>query len=522
MKERIKNLLRAGQPCLYIVTHEEQRLEATIRECIHDLNQRPDVASSSTPYTISAWSCTEGLLNLRTGGHEKTLTDPFEVLDHFIKAKTRSIYVLRDYHPYVEDRNVNLWRRIKDAASIGKSDFKAIIIIGCRFCVPPELEKEITLVDFSLPDKDQLRVVLRNLTSGSTTALSPADETAICEAATGMTTTEAENAFAISIVEQQRVTREIVFREKCLAVKKSGMLEVVESNITLDSIGGLQRLKRWLLERKNAFGEAARKYKLKTPRGLLFVGQPGCGKSLTAKACRSVLGIPLLRLDAARLFGSLVGQSEGNWRAVHAIAKAMAPCILWIDEVDGAMAGHQSSGQTDSGVTARVVKSILQDMQDHSEGIFYVMTANDVDNLPSPLLRPGRLDKIWNVELPTQSERELIWQIQLRAVDRDPAKFDIPTLAQHSDGFSGAEIEAAVSEGMYAAFARSVEVTTEDVLAATRKLVPLSRTCAADIERRRKRLEGVAELAGGDEVVSTPSPTALAANNVRKIAFRKA
>jgi ATP-dependent 26S proteasome regulatory subunit len=506
MTERITNYLRAGYSGLYVVSHEEARAEAAVADSIERLNAKLPKNDPKVPtFKLYAWSLTQGTVDARTGdaiGKDHGVED---VLVWFQEQPERSVLLLRDYHLFVEDKNPVVWRRLHDVLRSGKAANKAVVILACRLAIPPELEKEITVLDFSLPTREQLRDTLAELVEGNKIKPENVEDAGLlAAAAAGLTAAEAEQAFALSLVETGRITREIVFREKCQAVRKNGMLEIVEGKVTLDDIGGLENLKKWLLERRDAFSDEARAYNLPVPRGCLAVGQPGTGKSLTAKATASVFGVPLLRLDAAKLFGSLVGQSEANWRAVHATAKAMAPCILWIDEVDGAMSGSGSSGQTDGGTTARVVKSILQDMQDNSEGIFYMLTANDVDALPSPLLR--RMDEVWNVELPTAAERELIWGIQLKRVKRDPATFDLTKLAMDSVDYSGAEIEKAVAQALYRAFPERREPTMEDFAAITKEFMPLAKTMSADIDRRRKRLEGVAKLAGGTVKVVQAKP----------------
>lgn len=498
MKERITNYLRAGYSGLYITSYEEQRVEATLREVVCGLNK----TYRDQPFRLLGWSCTEGLIDTLGGTFvDKECTEPLAVLDWFLECKDpRVVLVLRDFHLFLEDKNPVVYRRWRDAMLDGKSKNKTLIVVGCRLTLPPELEKEIAVIDFALPDKEQLRGVLRGIQHVDTP-----EDADIIRAACGLTTIEAENAFALSVIEAGKVSPEIVFREKCQTIRKNGLLEVVDSKVTLDDIGGLEGLKKWLLDRRDAFSDEAVAYGLPTPRGMLTVGQPGTGKSLTAKACRSVLGVPLLRLDAARLFGSLVGQSEQNWRTAHSIAKAMAPCILWIDEVDGAMSGASSSGHTDGGTTSRVIKSILQDMQDNSEGIFFVLTANDVDNIPSPLLR--RMDEVWNVELPNVEERKAIWKIQIAKVNRNPDEFDLDALAKASDGYSGAEIEKVVAQTLYVCFAdKRREMTTADTVAVVKNFRPLSVTMREDIERRRKRLEGVAKLASSEPTPKKPAP----------------
>lgn len=518
MKNRIVNYIKAGYPGLYIVSHEEQRVESVMREVVVELNK----TQGDEPFSLHAWSVTDGLIDATNpNARSARAAEPMEMLETFHKAPQKTIYLVRDFHLFVEDKNPLIWRKLKDALSVGKANNKALVILGCRFVLPLELEKEIAVLDFALPTRDQLRTVLHALleSNGHSVKSLDGDEAGILAAASGLTTTEAENAFALSVVERGKVCREVVFREKCMAVKKNGLLEVVESKVTLDDIGGLDSLKHWLLERSDAFGDAARAYGLPTPKGFLAVGNPGTGKTLAAKACRSVFDIPLIRLDAGKLMGSLVGQSESNWRAAHETCRAMAPCILHIDEVDGLMSGGASSGQTDGGTTSRVIKSILQDMQDNSEGIFYVLTANDVDNLPSPLLR--RMDEVWNVELPNLAERLAVWSIQIAKVKRQPGSFDLQKLAEKSEGYSGAEIEKLVSQSLYHAFADGRrEPTTDDAVTLMGTFMPMSKTMAADIERRTKRLEGVAKLASGT-VPSRQNTPAAVAKGTRKINFSK-
>lgn len=497
MITRIRNYISAGYSGLYLVSHEETRVEAAMSAVVSKLNERRPRNDPEKPhFRLCQATITKGIHEVISGTAVKEGdTDPMAILDAFSSADKSTIFLCPDYHLFVEDKNPLIWRKLHDCLVEGRANNKVFVILGCRLALPPELEKELTVIDFTLPDREQLRETLHTLVddNGLGTEVME-DERAAIDAAAGLTTMEAEQAFALSLMETGKIKKDVVYREKCQAVRKNGLLEVVESKVTLSDIGGLDNLKRWLLERREAFSDAARKYGLPMPRGFLTVGQPGTGKSLTAKACRSVFDVPLLRLDAARLFGSLVGQSEANWRTAHATAKAMSPCILWIDEADGAFSGSSSSGQTDGGTTARVIKSILQDMQDGSEGIFYVLTANDVDNLPSPLLR--RMDEVWNVELPNPTEREAIWRIHIAKVGREAKNFDIPELVAQTQDFSGAEIEKVMSQALYRAFAEEHrEVTHEDTLAILKDFVPLARTMSEDIERRKKRLEGVAKPA---------------------------
>jgi SpoVK/Ycf46/Vps4 family AAA+-type ATPase len=303
-------------------------------------------------------------------------------------------------------------------------------------------------------------------------------------------------------VEMKEIVASIVAREKANTVKKNGLLEIVDSKVTLDEIGGLELLKQDLLEKRLCFTKAAHEYGLESPRGALVVGQAGTGKSLTAQAVRNIFNLPLLRLEAGKLFGSLVGQSESNWRSAFNTAKAIAPCILWIDEVEGLFCGSQSSGQTDSGVTNRVIKAILQDMQFNSKGIYWIFTSNDIDQLPDPLI--DRLD-VWSVDLPSQTEREQIWNIHIAkqrngGPARDPKKFDIVSLAQRTEGFSGRQIEQVWLKAMTLAFnEKGREPKNADCIKAADRFVPTSVTMKEAIEKRRLRLQNRAMAASAPE-----------------------
>src|ERR1039457_2139638 len=272
------------------------------------------------------------------------------------------------------------------------------------------------------------------------------------DAASGLTTIEAENAFALSVVESKGLNPEIVAREKAQAVKKNGLLEIVETTESLESIGGLDLLKSWLVQRKDAFSKRAGEYGLPTPKGLLLLGIPGTGKSLTAKATSKIFGMPLLKLDAGRIFAGLVGQSESNLRSVIQTAEAIAPVVLWIDEADKAFAGSKSSGSTDGGTSARVFGSFISWMQEKKSPVFVVATANDVSQLPPEMLRKGRFDELIFVDLPNQNEREAIWGIQIRKYGRNPSDFDLVQLARVTEGLTGSETGSVFADSLFLVF----------------------------------------------------------------------
>jgi SpoVK/Ycf46/Vps4 family AAA+-type ATPase len=316
---------------------------------------------------------------------------------------------------------------------------------------------------------------------------------ALVDASVGLTRAEAENVFAKTLVVAGRLSAgeaDIVHQEKKQVVRKSGLLEYVDTPESLQSVGGLERMKAWLKRRKAALDPAARQWGLPNPRGVLLVGVQGCGKSMAAKATATELGHPLLRMDVGRLFSKMVGETELNMRRALALAEAVAPAVLWIDELEKALSGAGGSGSSDAGTTSRVFGTLLTWLQEKTTPVFVVATANDIEHLPPEVLRKGRFDEIFFVDLPNAEERRAILSIHLSRRRRDPAKFDLDVLAKASEGYSGAEIEQAIVEALYDTFGRAPDITTEAVAAALRRTVPLSRTMAQAIDARRQWAHG--------------------------------
>jgi SpoVK/Ycf46/Vps4 family AAA+-type ATPase len=325
---------------------------------------------------------------------------------------------------------------------MAKTKSKTLIILGCRMVLPPELERELTVIEFALPGKEELGAVLGGIMeSANIKNMEPETREKVIDAASGLTTIEAENAFALSVVQSKAIDPVIVAKEKAQAVKKNGLLELIETKETLDSIGGLDVLKEWLLKRRHAFSQRAIEYGLPTPKGLLILGIAGTGKSLTAKATAKVFGVPLLKLDAGRIFAGLVGQSESNLRAVIQTAEAIAPCCLWIDEVEKGFSGTKSSNSTDGGTSSRVFGSFISWMQEKVSPVFVVATANDVSQLPPELLRKGRWDELFFVDLPNQAEREATIRGSVARTSRRLASWP------PRPGFTGPKTKTTNSEG---------------------------------------------------------------------------
>ncbi len=484
MKSRITHYIRAGYPGIYLVSHEEARVEAELKAIAESVN-----------YRLFAWAVSEGLVDIRSG-NARPAQDPVQALEIVRELEENTLVLLKDFHQFVEDGNPVLVRQVKEALREGKTKGKVIVVLGCRLALPPELEREFVVVEFALPGPDALGVVLDNIATSADLAKPEANEREmLLDAAGGLTSVEAENAFALSVVEIGKLCPQVVAREKANEVKKGGLLEVCPGPASLADIGGLEVLKEWLLQRRDAFGQEAKAYGLPAPKGLLIVGIPGTGKSLTAKATASVFGRPLLKLDAGRLFAGLVGQSEGNLRSVIGTVEAIAPCVLWIDELEKGFSGSRSSASTDGGTSARVFGSFLSWLQDRKAPVFVVATANDVTQLPPELLRKGRFDELFFVDLPNQAEREAIWRIQVSKFGRKPDQFDIASLARATEGLTGSEIEQLFIDALHQAFSRRAEPDDLSITILLNDLVPLSQLMSEQIDGLRKWAKGRARLA---------------------------
>ena len=489
--------LRAGYPGLAVISSEEARAEADIA-----------AACASVERRLHAWSSTEGLVDT-SDGRVTPCPDPLDALQlldgMFAADNPRHVVLLRDLQLHLDQSDPMLVRRLKDILRVAKSNGHAIILLGCRLKLPPELEHEITHVDFSLPDPARLSAVLDGiLKSAKLKNVHEVIKEAALQSALGLTTTEAENAFALSVVETRGIDPKVIAREKARTLKRNGLVEVVEATTSLDDIGGLGQLKEWLQRRGGAFSASAKAYGLPAPKGLLIVGIPGTGKSLTAKATAGAFGLPLLRLDMGRVFGGIVGQSEANLRSVIQTAEAIAPCVLWIDEIEKGFSGSKSSGSTDGGTSSRVFGSFLSWMQEKDQPVFVVATANDVSKLPPEFLRKGRFDEMFFVDLPDSQERAQIWDIVIKRHGRRPAGFDTVALSRACEQFTGAEIEAVFIDALHEAYAEGREPGPQDILDAMAHTVPLAQLMDGQIGALRHWAKGRARDAGAP-VRSTPA-----------------
>ncbi len=473
MQEELSILIQAQYPLIYLVTSEEERAESAIAK----------IAAHKPEKRIFVWTLTRGIIEYGEGSPQHDTIPPQQAFEFAIRHRDPAIFVFKDLHPFLQDGtgSAEVVRWIRDAIAAFKGTQKTIILMSPFQQIPIELEKEVAVLDFAMPSMAELETVLDQqlgLMQGKRLETDVREK--LVRAALGLTKDEAEKVYRKAKVTANRLTGEeveIILSEKKQLIRRNGILEYIEEDETLASVGGLEELKHWLTQRSNAFTERARDYGLPQPKGMLILGVPGCGKSLIAKTTSRLWGLPLLRLDMGRVYdGSTVGKSEANLRAALKTAESISPAILFIDELDKAFGGVGGSADSDGGTSSRIFGSFLTWMQEKTSPVFVMATANRVERLPSEFLRKGRFDEIFFVDLPTAEERQDIFRIHLmkrrRAIDR----FDLEQLANVCDGFSGAEIEQALVAAMYEAFAQDREFTQLDIIAACRATMPLSKT----------------------------------------------
>ena len=494
----IETLIHARYPILYVITNEEMRVQKVLVEIAAKRQKK-----------VFEWTYSSGIVPAGASiqsqkGRNPATKDPLAALDLVIEQIEPAIFLFKDFHPFLTRSNFAVIRRLKDIALHLKNSRKTIVLISPVMEIPAELDKEITVINFPPPGKEDLTAVLDEAVEdlqGSQEVQIELDEEGrdrLLQAALGLTLGEAGNVFAKIIIKNQRLTADDVsevFAEKQQIIRKSGLLEYYAAEEDFTSVGGLSVLKDWVNKRAVAFTAEARAFGLPAPKGVLLLGVQGCGKSLCAKAVSRLWQLPLLRFDMGRMFGSLVGSSEENVRRAIAVAESIAPAVLWVDEIDKAFTGSQSSGVTDGGTTARVFGTFLTWLSEKSAPVFVVATANDVSQLPPELLRKGRLDEIFYVDLPLDEERAEIFRIHLAKRNRNPEEFDLPALAAASKEFSGAEIEEAIISALYDAFYAKQELATAHVLATLSQTVPLARTMAEKITAQRNWATGRARNA---------------------------
>ncbi len=501
-KDQFVNLINAGFPYIYIPTYEEVRVQQQIRDIVYSSGE------IKTNRAVYIWTQTDGLARLDATDDENNSVvsntkDPLKAIDTIEKSDSPAIYIMKDMHVFFgSERGTHpdfvLIRKFRDIISQLQATRKNIVFISPKLVIPCDMEKEISVLDYELPGEDEIMGLLNDLCGGISPDQITLDEDGkkqLVRAALGLTMQEAENAFCRAIVSMKGLKKgaiNVIHEEKNQVVKKTGVLEFVKTDLGIEDIGGLENLKKWLIKRNNTWTEKAKAYNLPSPKGVLITGVPGCGKSLTAKAMSAIWGLPLLKLDMGKIFGGLVGSSEENMRKAIATAEAVSPSILWVDEIEKGLSGVKASG--DSGTSARVFGTFLTWLQDKSKPVFVIATANDISSLPPELLRKGRFDEIFFVDLPTLKERQKIFKVHINkriangAIHHEITGDDETALrlAKLTEGYTGSEIEQILVAAMYEAFYKDRGLRESDVEKAINETVAISTTQKEQIEALRE------------------------------------
>lgn len=510
------HLVKSRYKIIYIRSQEEMR----VLQCLQWL-------SLAEGYDLYQWDCSRGLLETHTmqpvkSDSNEVNENPSALLGHIIehakndnkilgdnpdKAGKGHIYTLLDFHHFLEAPD--LQRQFKEF--FGIASVCHIVIISPVFQCPPTLNKEFTLIDFPLPSRSEIRDALEKIKHEVPANYPKAVKYAIdheeelLDAAAGLTVTEAENAYALSLVKTKNFDIKTIIEEKKQIISKTGILEFREPKFTFDDIGGLEALKVWLDRRKTAFSQESKEFGLEIPKGVLLAGIPGTGKSLICDALAARWQMPLLRLDIGAIFSSHVGESEANVRLVLQTSSAIAPAILWIDEIEKGLGGVQSSNQTDGGVTNRVFGTLLTWMQEKDNPVFVICTANNVTSLPPEFMRAGRFDEIFFLDLPNADQRQDVLGRLLLKKKRNPEEFDLFKIAQSSENYSPAELEKGINNALFCAFSENKrQLTTEDIVSEIIKFQPLFNSRREEIEAMREWALGV-DGVGGRAVLANSS-----------------
>jgi ATPase family associated with various cellular activities (AAA)/AAA+ lid domain len=493
-------LLRARNPLFWIVSREEQRVERYLIE-----------AAGAAGYVSRTWDVAQGVADIAGEPERIGSNDPGETLDAIRERVTRGsercLWVMRDLPIWLAGPpGASVLRRLRNLARIlpttPRDRAQAIVVLTTSTEIPAELTGHATVIEWPLPDRVEIAAILNACTEAlpddlKTTAAPNGERDAAIDAAVGLSGEEVQACYARSLVQLRRIDPATVAQEKRRVIARERVLEWHDPIAGgLDAVGGLDNLKAWLESRRAAYSPRARAYGLPAPKGALLVGVPGCGKSLTCKAIATAWGVPLLRVDLGVLESKSVGESEGNLRKAFRVIEAIGRCVVWLDEIEKALQGA-TSGSADGGVSADALGAVLSWMQERSGEAFVIATANDVEGLPPELLRKGRFDDVWFVDLPNDTEREKVLTATLRSYGRPTEnEIDVRAVSRACEGYTGAELAALVPDALFAAFADGErDISTADLIAAAKTVVPLSKTAAEKIARLREWAKGRARPA---------------------------
>ena len=467
--DQLDLLIRARTALIWIRSNEEARVEALFKQ-----------TATRLQHQLACWDFIDGLqgvLNVEGLGSRQ----PMAVLQWLrdLDSSKPTLLLVKDFHRFCDDPGIA--RMLRNLQQALRSTTHTLVLCSGSWSPPTDLEEALTLLDLPLPDNDELRGLLKTISFSSGSPLEPTVLEELTRACSGLSEQRVRQVAARALARRGQLGAadlEEVLEEKRQSIARSEVLEFCVTESGTEAIGGLAALKDWLQQRHRAFSDEARRFGLPMPRGVLLVGPQGTGKSLTAKAIARSWSMPLLRLDVGRLFAGLVGASEARTRETIQRAEAMAPCVLWIDEIDKGFGGD---GRSDGGTSQRVLASVLTWMAEKRSPVFVVATANGVDQLPPELLRKGRFDEIFLLDLPSTEERRSILSLHLNR-RRPGLQLPLQTVISRSDGFSGAELEQTVIEAMHLAFAEGRELNETDLIRAASQLIPLSRTAREQLE----------------------------------------
>ncbi|MGC1498427.1 MAG: AAA family ATPase [Terriglobales bacterium] len=523
--DRLEVLINSSTPIVVMETVEEPRAVALVRQACSDLNmaifewtiadglvrsgQKVSAASALQSYAKS--------VNIPPGNTEDSrlaravlssfnnasvtsdvpapksavynTTDPVQALANMESMTVEAVFILKDFHRHLD--NPVVVRRLRDVGQKFSANRRTLILTAPTIEMPPELASLVEFLDLPLPDQPRLREIIREtytrMAGNHTLKLQLASDGVDAMAANlrGLTEEEAERAVSQTVIARLALSPDCitdVLEAKKAALQRSEMLEFVDATDNMASIGGLDNLKTWLAQRRGSWSDHARDFGLDAPKGVIILGVQGCGKSLCARAVAGEWQLPLVKFDTAAIYDKYIGETEKRIQKVFKVAEGLAPCVLWIDELEKVFAGSgPDSASADAGVSSRLLASFLSWMQDRKAPVFVAATCNNVTALPPELIRKGRFDELFFVDLPNQAERKQIFAIQLTKRKRNPADYDLEKIAAAAQGFSGAEIESAVQTALYAAFSQKRELSNDDMLTALSSTVPLSITRAEEI-----------------------------------------
>lgn len=507
-REDLEKKINANYPIVLVESYEWRRILGAAIRIARETGR--DVYHWNNADGISKWD----IEDRRWSEVKNSIKSSIVALEWFIEEminKNRMIFIMEDLHMYYDYREIiELIPLLKKIPRIERNG--TLILFQPNRIIPPELEKDIYVLEIPLPDVNILMAVIEEvigLFKMDEDHAPRGDRVYLAEAALGLTEMEARYTFMEIATNKGRLTKDVILdivERKEQIIKKSGILEYFHPKEAFSDVGGLEQLKEWLKVRRKGFDPKAKDFGVIPPKGVLLLGVQGCGKSLVAKAISSEWNLPLLRLDIGSVFGGIVGESEKNIRKALSIAEAISPSILWIDEIEKGLSGIESSGVTDAGTSARVFGTILTWMQEKEKPVFVVATANNIENLPPELLRKGRFDEIFFVDLPGRESRKDIWRIHLRKRLKEKRYqehlkyLDMDRLVELTKGFSGAEIEEALNEALYGAYYDNKETLSMEYLEkAIKETYPLSKIMGEVVLSLRRWAKVRARRASNEE-----------------------